>query len=539
MNKADKYFKENLRTILDEGESTEGHKIRPRYKNGLPAHTVFINQVVEKYDINKGEFPITTLRPIAWKSAIKEIMVIYQDQLNTKEAFEKKGIFWWNNWFNEEGNIGRAYSYNLESHRDGEQIRDVVLVPIKRKMKEELEYDHGFPINPINNFCKEDIVRERFIILKKISSRKYIIQDIVTGEIAKVSKGFINCEGDIFKNVNLKYTPKYYGIGFIGNLENINNFEDWEIDILKRKWVAMLKRITTYSQYKDVLLDKRWENFSNFLEDVRHLPQYHLAKEEKFVGWDLDKDYYGANFYGKDSCVFLKNYENKLYAKNKGLAILVHPNGKEESFISLVEASKKYGLSHGNLESTTLGKRNHTHGYSAYFKNPPEGYVYRYELSRNQVENLLNGLINEPYSRRHIISLWNWQNMNKKTLVECAYETVWSVRDGYLDMTLHQRSSDYCVANHINKIQYVALMMMVARHVGLKPGVFMHVVDNLHIYDLHIPNAYELLKREPSDKEPKLILKEGKTSFYNFTIDDFELIDYDPVKPQLKFELGI
>ena len=77
MNKADKYFKENLRTILDEGYSTEGHKVRPRYKNGLSAHTIYINQVVEKYDISKGEIPITTLRPIAWKSAIKEIMVIY------------------------------------------------------------------------------------------------------------------------------------------------------------------------------------------------------------------------------------------------------------------------------------------------------------------------------------------------------------------------------------------------------------------------------------------------------------------------------
>ena len=66
-------------------------------------------------------------------------------------------------------------------------------------------------------------------------------------------------------------------------------------------------------------------------------------------------------------------------------------------------------------------------------------------------------------------------------------------------------------------------MMMVARHAGLKPGVFMHVVDNLHIYD----------------RQPKLILKEGKTNFYDFTIDDFEMIDYEPVKPQLKFELGI
>ena len=71
------------------------------------------------------------------------------------------------------------------------------------------------------------------------------------------------------------------------------------------------------------------------------------------------------------------------------------------------------------------------------------------------------------------------------------------------------------------------------------PGVFMHVVDYLHIYDRHIDQAKELISREPSNKQPKLILKEGKTNFYDFTIDDFEIIDYEPVKPQLKFELGI
>ena len=54
-----------------------------------------------------------------------------------------------------------------------------------------------------------------------------------------------------------------------------------------------------------------------------------------------------------------------------------------------------------------------------------------------------------------------------------------------------------------------------------------------------INQARELISRTPSDKQPKLVLKEGKTNFYDFTIDDFEMIDYEPVKPQLKFELGI
>jgi len=117
--------------------------------------------------------------------------------------------------------------------------------------------------------------------------------------------------------------------------------------------------------------------------------------------------------------------------------------------------------------------------------------------------------------------------------------TMWSVRGKCLDMTLVQRSSDVCVANHINKMQYIALQMMVARHCNLEVGKFSHYVDNFHIYDRHIEQANELLNRTPCDKQPKLILNPNKTNFYDFTVDDFNLIDYEPVKPQLKFELGI
>jgi thymidylate synthase len=80
MTKANKYFKDNLQEILNNGASTEGYKVRPKWKDGTPAHTKYINQVVEKYEISKGEYPIPTYRPLAWKSAIKEIMWIYQNQ---------------------------------------------------------------------------------------------------------------------------------------------------------------------------------------------------------------------------------------------------------------------------------------------------------------------------------------------------------------------------------------------------------------------------------------------------------------------------
>ena len=97
------------------------------------------------------------------------------------------------------------------------------------------------------------------------------------------------------------------------------------------------------------------------------------------------------------------------------------------------------------------------------------------------------------------------------------------------------------VANAINKIQYVALQMMVARHVGLKLGVFCHYVNNAHIYDRHIIQTEDILKREPqkNSESIRLILNPDKTNFYDFTIDDFTLENYNPVKPNLKFELAI
>lgn len=275
VSKADRIFIRNIKRIMKHGTTDEGQEVRPLYKDGTPAHTIFLTQIFETYDISKGEFPITTLRPIAIKNGIKEIQWIYQDQSNDLNLLrDKYGIKWW---------------------------------------------------------------------------------------------------------------------------------DAWEV------------------------------------EGTRTIGQR-----------------YGATI-------------------------------------------KKYDL----------------------------------------MNELLKGLKEQPYGRRHIINMFQYADFKEtKGLQPCAFETEWSVRGKFLDMTLTQRSSDYLVAGHINKMQYVAFMMMVAQAVGLKPGKFCHFVQNLHIYDRHLEQAEELLRRTPSNKKPKLILKTDKTDFYSFTADDFELVDYEPVKPNLSFELG-
>lgn len=168
----------------------------------------------------------------------------------------------------------------------------------------------------------------------------------------------------------------------------------------------------------------------------------------------------------------------------------------------------------------------------------------------NLMKNLINDIKENPYGRRHIMSLWQDEDFKTEGLNPCCFMTIWVVRGDYLDCTLIQRSSDYIVSVSINEIQYVALQMMIAKECGYKVGKFTHYIANLHIYDRHIEQAEELIKRyEEMEKreivgdltvtQPKFLFNPKSNNFYDFTIDDFEIVDYEPIKPQLKFELGV
>ncbi len=292
MNKADKYFVNNIKDILENGSIDENP--RPRYESdGEPAHSIFITQVFEKYDLSKNEFPLTTLRPIPVVNGFKEEQWIYNDQTSDLSVLEDKyGVMWW---------------------------------------------------------------------------------------------------------------------------------RDWEI--------------------------------SSFDEELEEM-----------------------------------------------------------------------------VKTNTIGQR-----YGATVK--------KYDL----MNQFLDGLMNDEYGRRHIINLWqNADFTETEGLKPCAFLVIASVRKNimtkkkYLDLTLVQRSSDYLVAGHINKMQYVAFMMKVAKHCRLELGKFAHFVQNLHIYDKHVKQAEELMSRTPSEKQPilKLNVSDG-TNYYDINYTDFELVDYEPVRPQLKFELGI
>ncbi len=168
------------------------------------------------------------------------------------------------------------------------------------------------------------------------------------------------------------------------------------------------------------------------------------------------------------------------------------------------------------------------------------GSTYGAIVKRLDLMNeLLKGIQENPYGRRHIISLWQEDDLRGEIgLPPCAFQTLWSVRGEYLDCTLIQRSQDILGANNINNTQYVALMMMVAKHCGLKVGKYTHFIQNVHIYDRHLPIAKEFISRPCSEKQPKLIFEPKSDNFFEFTIDDFRIEDYEP-QPKINIEIAI
>jgi thymidylate synthase len=146
------------------------------------------------------------------------------------------------------------------------------------------------------------------------------------------------------------------------------------------------------------------------------------------------------------------------------------------------------------------------------------------------IDKLLKGLEENPFGRRHQMNLLQESDLEETDgLYPCAFGTIWTCKkdsngDIILDMTLLQRSQDAIMATYINKTQYVALQMMVAKHLGYKLGTFCHFVQNYHIYDRHLDACNELLNKVPLNEQPTMVLNiPDKTNFYDIKVSDFQI----------------
>jgi len=145
----------------------------------------------------------------------------------------------------------------------------------------------------------------------------------------------------------------------------------------------------------------------------------------------------------------------------------------------------------------------------------------------DQITKLLEQIKSNPDSRRHIVSGWNVGEIEKMALPPCHTLFQFYVVEGRLSCQLYQRSADIFLGVPFNIASYSLLTLMIAQVLGLKPGDFVHTLGDAHLYLNHLEQADLQLTREPRPL-PQMKINPGVTSLFDFKLEDFEIVDYDP-----------
>jgi thymidylate synthase len=179
-------------------------------------------------------------------------------------------------------------------------------------------------------------------------------------------------------------------------------------------------------------------------------------------------------------------------------------------------------------------------------ENGDLGPVYGYQWrswpapdGRNidQIGKLIEQIKKNPDSRRLIVSAWNVAYVDQMALPPCHTMFQFCVAEGKLSCQLYQRSADTFLGVPFNIASYALLTMMIAQVCDLEPGEFIHTLGDAHLYTNHLEQAELQLTRECRTL-PKMKINPEVKDIFGFTIDDFELVNYDP-HPHIKAEVAV
>lgn len=155
----------------------------------------------------------------------------------------------------------------------------------------------------------------------------------------------------------------------------------------------------------------------------------------------------------------------------------------------------------------------------------------------DQITKLVDALKNNPDSRRHLVSAWNVADVDNMALPPCHTMFQFYVADGKLSCQLYQRSADTFLGVPFNIASYALLTMMLAQVCDLEVGDFVHTFGDAHIYSNHFEQVELQLSREFKEL-PIMKINPDVKNIFEFTYEDFELINYDP-HPHIKGAVAV
>ena len=155
----------------------------------------------------------------------------------------------------------------------------------------------------------------------------------------------------------------------------------------------------------------------------------------------------------------------------------------------------------------------------------------------DQIQQLIDGIKNNPNSRRHIVSAWNVADVNDMALPPCHTLFQFYVANNKLSCQLYQRSADVFLGVPFNIASYALFTMMVAQVCDLKPGDFVHTFGDAHLYSNHMEQAHLQLSRQPKTL-PTMEINPDVKDIFSVKYEDFKLVNYDP-PPHIKGAVAV
>lgn len=271
------------------------------------------------------------------------------------------------------------------------------------------------------------------------------------------------------------------------------------------------------------MTDYNEENYLNLLSTVFHGGKFRLDRTG--VG---TKSIFGAQLR-----LDLRDGFPLLTTKKIHFKSVVHELLWMISGSTSVEDLQKHGVTIWDEWAAENGELGPVYGYQWRFFGSS-----RIEDGFDQLTAVINSLKTDPLSRRHVVTAWNPQDLDKQALPPCHILFQFYVSaSGELSCHMYQRSADIFLGVPFNIASYALLTHMVGHVTGLTPGDLIISFGDVHIYNNHLDQVREQLSRTPREA-PKLGLNLNRESLFDFVYEDFTLYGYNPL-PAIKAEVAV